>query len=196
MQATLFISLAASTWAAIISTNLHGCSASGQIYSRLVRKTDNNVTSLLRPSYPTSDKACYVPHGADTGAPDGHKACILCEAAQGVRCARAGRRSGSLGHPRPLSDNGCLSEMKRGNDSGSDNNGLFCILWNQSTRVSRGKTGEGDTGKRIIGTTHGQIVYTRGKLHNGAFTTSIGRNLRLDILGKMFGMNGIACPFS
>src|SRR4051812_40753375 len=47
----------------------------------------------------TSDKACYVPHGAETGAPDDHNACILCEAAQGVRCARAGRWSGGLGHP-------------------------------------------------------------------------------------------------
>jgi hypothetical protein len=53
----------------------------------------------------TSDKACYVPHGAETGAPDGHNACILCEAAQGVRCARAGRRSGEPWLPRPLSDN-------------------------------------------------------------------------------------------
>jgi hypothetical protein len=51
-------------------------------------------------------------------------------------------------------------------------------------------------GRRIIGTAHGLGVYRRGGLPTSAFETHIGRNLRLVILGKMFGMNGIARPFS
>jgi hypothetical protein len=66
------------------------------------------------------DNGLYVAHGVVAGAPDGHKACILCEAAQGVRCARAGRRSGSLGHPGLFPIMSVYRKLERGNDSGSD----------------------------------------------------------------------------
>jgi hypothetical protein len=53
---------------------------------------------------------------------------------------------------------------------------LCCPSMESLYRVSRGKTGEGGTGKRIIGTAQGQGVYRRGRLHTGVFATPIGRH--------------------